>query len=231
VLTNFQSRETGSASERPDFMEFLELLPPYTSEDIQKAYKALSLRYHPDRGGSTAQFMKLQKAYDQAQEYVRFRQGRREWMANLVEPYMRQQEVVEEVQKRQGDVRVEKVDWMQNSFGDFATLTERLRTIDLQGSEDVDGFIEFLMNYQDHVGYLEEMNLEASSLTDKGLERITKFESLKRLNLANTSVTLDGINRLVRLKSLCWLNLSGVKLGWWNRRAVRKKFPNVDVVF
>ena len=34
-----------------------------SSEDIKKAYRKLAAKHHPDRGGDTAQFQKLQEAY------------------------------------------------------------------------------------------------------------------------------------------------------------------------
>ena len=231
MLSNQNYPATQQTGDRPDCMEFLELLPPYTAEDVNKAYKALSLKYHPDRGGSTEQFMKLQKAHDQAQEYVRFRKGRREWMANLVEPYTRQQEVVEEVHKRHGEVKLEQIDWMQHSFGDFATLTERLRSIDLSDSTDVDDFIEFLAGRRENIGYLEELDLSGSTLTDAGLAKLARFEALKRLNIARTKVTTAGLEKIARLSGLQQLDVSGLGIGWWAKRKVRKNFPNVEVVF
>jgi hypothetical protein len=212
-------------------MALLGILPPYFPEDVHKAYKARALTAHPDRGGSPEEFIKLQEAYDQAQEYVRFRQGRRDWMANLVEPYVKQQEVVEAVQKRHGDVQIEKIDWMQHSFGDFATLTERLRGISLRGAADVDEFLTFLVGYNEHLRYLDELDLAGSGATDAGLTKIVQLQSLKRLNIANTRITADGLAAISELPDLEWLNLAGLSVSWWGRRALRSRLADVEIAF
>jgi curved DNA-binding protein CbpA len=35
-----------------------------TPDEIKKAYRKLAAQHHPDRGGDTAQFQKIQQAYD-----------------------------------------------------------------------------------------------------------------------------------------------------------------------
>src|SRR6516162_6335680 len=57
---------------RPACMATLGLLPPYSRDDVEAAYRSQVWTAHPDRGGSVADFVKLQKAYEQAMEYVRF---------------------------------------------------------------------------------------------------------------------------------------------------------------
>lgn len=37
-----------------------------TKEEIKKAYRRLSLEFHPDRGGSDEQFQRIRKAYEEA---------------------------------------------------------------------------------------------------------------------------------------------------------------------
>src|SRR5258707_5777866 len=93
--------------ERPEFMVYLGLLPPYTVDDVHKAYKARALAVHPDRGGSTADFLALQENYGRAQEYVRFQEGRRNWLSAQVEPDLRQQEIIAAVDVLGGQVEIE----------------------------------------------------------------------------------------------------------------------------
>lgn len=51
---------------------FLGLSPPCTEADIKKAYRALALKYHPDKAGvgSEEKMKKLNEAYEQALSYV-----------------------------------------------------------------------------------------------------------------------------------------------------------------
>src|SRR5262245_53191249 len=148
------SQPLSPTDQRPEFMIYLGLLPPYSLEDLHKAYKARALDVHPDHGGSTADFLQLQENYSRAQEYVKFQEGRRNWLSAQVEPYLRQQEIVSEVERRGGQVEIETLDWMQRSFGDFASLAERLRGIKLRDAEDGDGFLKYLAENADHLKHL-----------------------------------------------------------------------------
>src|SRR5215475_4768332 len=109
--------------DRPSFMAVLGLLPPYELADVKAAYRDKVLVAHPDRGGDPAAFIRIKQAYDQAVEYATFRKSRRAWMAAQVEPHLQQQEVIAEVLRRGGRVEVERLAWMERSWGDgFALL-------------------------------------------------------------------------------------------------------------
>lgn len=47
-----------------DFYGTLGISPGATKDEIKKAYRQLALKLHPDRGGDTEQFKKLQNAYE-----------------------------------------------------------------------------------------------------------------------------------------------------------------------
>jgi Leucine-rich repeat (LRR) protein len=210
-------------------MEVLGLLPPYSIEDVHKAYKARAREAHPDQGGSPAEFMKLRQAYEQAQEYMSFRAGRREWMSYLVEPYIKQQELVEEVRRRGGDVRMESIDWMKKSYGDFASLTERLGRITLRNAADADEFLSSLHNYRDQLKHLTELDLSGSTITAAGTAAIAEIKSLKRVNLSGTPVTAAMLKPLAALPDLAWLGLAGCPLGIAGPLRVRLRLPRVKI--
>jgi hypothetical protein len=214
---------------RPEFMIFLELLPPYNLDDVHKAYKARALTVHPDRGGATADFLKLQEHYQQAQEYVKFQEGRRHWLATQVEPYLHQQEIVAEVERRGGSAEVEGLGWMQRSFGDFATLAERLRGIRLRDSADGDEFLKYLADNASQLRYLRYLDLAGSAISDAGLEHLTTLRELARINLAGTRVTGTGLKRLAALPHLEWINVAGAPIGWWTKLQLRRRLPGVKL--
>jgi hypothetical protein len=216
--------------ERPEFMVYLELLPPYSLDDVHKAYKAKALAVHPDRGGSTADFLQLKKHYERAQEYVRFQEGRRNWLATQVEPYLHQQEVIAEVQHRGGRVEIETVDWMQRSFGDFASLAERLRGISLRDSREGDALLEYLATHASHLQYLSHLDLSGSGVTDAGIKHLLKLQSLDRISLARTGITGSAIKRLAALEELEWLDVSGIPIGMLTRLFLRWSLPRVKIV-
>ena len=44
--------------------KMLELTPPKTKKQIKKRYRQLCLKYHPDKGGNSHDFIKLTKSYN-----------------------------------------------------------------------------------------------------------------------------------------------------------------------
>ncbi len=216
--------------ERPEFMAYLELLPPYSLDDVHKAYKAKALAAHPDRGGSTADFLQLKKHYERAQEYVRFQEGRRNWLATQVEPYLHQQEIIAEVKRRGGRVEIETVEWMQRSFGDFAALAERLRGISLRESREGDAFLEYLAAHASHLKYLSHLDLAGSAVTNAGLKHLVQLQSLDRVSLAGTAITGSALKRLAALEELTWLDVTGISIGILTRWQLHWRLPNVKIV-
>jgi len=62
-----------SADRHPECLSILGLLPPVTLEDVKQAYLAKVLTAHPDRGGDPAAFLRVQKALEDAHDYVKFK--------------------------------------------------------------------------------------------------------------------------------------------------------------
>ena len=226
------SAEANNPPSRPECMAILGLLPPYTLDDVKAAYRVKVMEAHPDRGGDVAQFLKIEDAYLQAIEYVNFRGDRRGWIAGQVEPYLRQQEVAAEVERRGGKAEYEQTDWLKRSFGDgFAMLAERLRVIRLRGTGADDAFLNYLGEMPKKTPYLIELDLAGGRITDQGLPGLAHFEVLKRLNLAGTAVSEDGLRPVLEtLSSLQWLNLADTGIGWLSRWRLRRAFPNVEIV-
>ncbi len=56
---------------RPHWASVLGIEPPYSLDRVRDAYRARSKAAHPDAGGSHAEFIRLQAAYDEAREYCR----------------------------------------------------------------------------------------------------------------------------------------------------------------
>lgn len=216
--------------ERPDFMVTLGLLPPYTPEDVRTAYRTKVLTAHPDRGGEAAVFHELQEAYERALQYVQFRSDRRGCVAAWVDPYLRQEQVTEEVRRLGGQVQVEQIDWMKRSFGDFFTLLEQVRGIRLRGLADGDRFLQYLAEHRPALPHLIHLDLAGSRVSDEGVLRLREFELLRRLNLAGTPVSRKGLRILEALPNLEWLNLAGTSVGWWDRWRLRRSFPQLRVL-
>ncbi|MFM7183786.1 MAG: J domain-containing protein, partial [Planctomycetota bacterium] len=84
----------------PECLAILGLRPPLTLEDVKQAYMALAKTAHPDRGGDPQAFIRLQKAFDEATDYVKFKASKLEWLASKIDAYAQQQEVATETIER-----------------------------------------------------------------------------------------------------------------------------------
>jgi hypothetical protein len=199
-------------------MATLSLLPPYSLDDVKSAYRAKVLKTHPDRGGSTSEFLKIQEAYERAVEYVEHCGDRRKWIADHVDPYRRQWEAAAEVQRLGGQVEFEEVDWLAQSVGDFAVLVERLRVIRLRDTAADDAFLMFLTEEPPRTPYLFELDLAGTRITDKGLHALEGLSLLQRLDLSGTRVTQREVRAAVEaLPALEKVGLEGTGIGWLSR--------------
>ena len=66
-----------AAKQRPSFMELLHLLPPYTVDDVIKAYQEQTKQVQQAEDDTTSQ--QLQSAYERALDHARFQESRRAW--------------------------------------------------------------------------------------------------------------------------------------------------------
>ena len=163
----------GQTGTRPDFLVILGLIPPVSVEDVKQAYLDKAKAAHPDRGGSTEEFVRLQNAFEQATEYAKFKAGRMQWLSQWVEQYAAQEQIVNEVRALGGSVDVESCDWLVQSIGsDFATVLDRIHGIKLSGPLVDDAA---LVNLRSHRRMLT---------------------GLKRLELVNTNITSVGLGQL-----------------------------------
>jgi hypothetical protein len=196
----------------------LGLLPPYSLDDVKSAYRLKVLKAHPDRGGSTAEFLKIQEAYEHAVEYVEHCGDRRKWIADHVDAYLRQREAAAEVERLGGQVEFEEVDWLTQSVGDFAVLVERLRAIRLRDTAADDNFLAFLTDGRPRTPYIVELDLSGTRITDKGLRMLESLSLLQRLDLSRTNVTRPAVSALVQeLSALEEVDLAGTRVGWLAR--------------
>jgi hypothetical protein len=214
---------------RPDFLVILGLLSPCSAEDVHRAYKARAATLHPDHGGSQADFLKLQDAYGQAQEYAKFQEGRQKWLASQVEQYVAQQAIVSEVERRGGRVEIEHLAWMQRTFGDFALLAERLRGIVLHDCAEADELLRYLAEQAANLRHLRDLDLAQSLVSDAGLESLCELRGLERINLQGTLVTEAGVVALAALPGLKWINLGDTPLRWWTRWRLGRNYPRLTL--
>jgi hypothetical protein len=211
-------------------MAVLGLLPPYTLEDVREAYRLKVLAAHPDRGGDAAEFNRLSEAYDRATEYVGHTGDRRTWIAKQVDFHLDQEAVAAEVRRRGGEVEIEQLNWLKDTWGDgFDLLASRLRTIRARGVSDGDALLAAISGRQ--LPYLSTVDLSQGGVTDAGLRYLGGLPTLQWLDLSGTAVTYAGLRKaLARLPALERLNVKGTRASWLRRRLLAYRYPRVSVV-
>ncbi len=213
------------AGPRPEFLAVLGLVPPITVDDVKQAYLDKAKNAHPDRGGNPEDFIRLQRAFEQATEYARFKAGRMQWLSRWVEQYAEQQQVVDRVRAMGGTVDVEAADALAPSIGqDFAVVLDRLVGIRLVGPQVDDSTLAYLATERRLLLSMARLELVNTKITDGGLLQLRGFEGLRHLNLTGAQVSGEAVEAvvksLVRLESLV---LAGTPIGWWARWRLRRR--------
>lgn len=74
------------------------------------------------------------------------------------------------------------------------------------------------------------LNLNKMPVKDSDLNRISKFENLRKLDLNFTDITAKGLKEITSLKHLQSLTLSGIKLDFKDLQAIIPSFKNLKTV-
>jgi hypothetical protein len=199
-------------------MATLGLLPPYTAEDVEKAYLAKIKDIRPDLGGDREAFYAVQKAYMAAKEYVKFRGDRRGWIATRMDDYLAVQEVIERLRQFGAVVETNSVGWLQKSFGDFADLTENVTGIRLNDATNGDEFIEYLVSQHQRLLELWCLDLAGCVVSDAAVRQLGVFRRLTELNLNRTPITWEALHVVKWLPELDTVHVEGTGLKWLTRQ-------------
>jgi hypothetical protein len=210
--------QRGTDPNHPACLTILGLLPPVTAEDVKQAYLARAMAAHPDRGGDPAAFMRLQKAYEEANEYVQFKASKLEWLASKVEIYSQQQDVAAETIERGGEIEMEETDWLRKSFGeDFGHVADKLVRITLRGPKADDAFAVLVGFRAESLKDLHTLDLAGGTLTDTGLLQLKELKGLRRLDLRGTAVGKLGAEVPGWFEQLEFLGLPKGSVGMFGR--------------
>ncbi|MEX0612282.1 MAG: hypothetical protein WD738_21620 [Pirellulales bacterium] len=204
--------------DRPDCMVKLGLLPPYTAEDVEKAYLGKIKDIRPDLGGDREAFYDVQNAYMQAKEYVKFRGDRRGWIAKRMDEYLAVQEVIERLKRYGAEVETDALDWLEKSFGDFAELSESIIALRLNGAANGDEVIEYMVIHHPQLMELRRLDLSGSVVSDAAVRQLSVFRRLAELDLSRTPVTWEALHLVHWLPELQTVRVEGTGLKWFTRR-------------
>ena len=208
----------------PACLATLGLRPPLTLEDVKQAYLAKAMAMHPDRGGDPVEFVKLQAAFEEANDYVKFKASKLEWLASKIEAYAQQQEVATETIERGGEIEMEETDWLRKSFGeDFGHVADKLVTVRLRNSAADDVFAILLGFRADSLKDLATLDLAGGSLTDEGLLQLKELKGLRHLDLRGTQVGKLGGEAAGWFERLEFLGLPKGAVGMFGRLAMPRR--------
>lgn len=211
---------TDHHDQRPEFMVTLGLAPPYVIEDVMQAYREKARQTHPDRGGSAEAFNAVHQAFERAQAYLEFRQDRRGWIAGRVARYAALQDAIAELERHGAEVTAYAPEWLEQSYGDFAQLTEHVTKIRLVDSPAPAPFIEALVDHYPSLRELATLELPGCQLTDDDVLHLSIFRQLRKLDLSRTPITNRALAVVDSIESLRQLKLDETEIGWWAKRSV-----------
>jgi len=205
---------------RPDFMVTLGLAPPYAIEDVKQAYREKARATHPDRGGSTAAFAAVHEAFERAQAYLEFRQDRRGWIASKMARYADLQEAIAQLEQLGAEVTAYAPEWLEQSYGDFAQLTEHVTRIRLADSPQPTPIIDAMVEHYASLRELHTLELPGCRLADDDVLHLSVFQQLRKLDLSRTPITKQALAVVDAIESLRELKLDDTNIGWWAKRGV-----------
>jgi hypothetical protein len=208
---------------RPDFMATLGLMPPYAIEDVKQAYRDKVKDAHPDRGGSVAAFNEIQQAFERATAYLEFRADRRAWIAGKMGRYAELQEAIERLKRLGAEVTTFSPAWLEQSYGDFAQLTETVKVVRVEGPADGDAVIAEMLEHVAGFREIETLALPRCRVSDQSVLALRTFQQLKHLDLSGTPVTALILDIIDSIESLEVLNLEKTQVGWLARRGAKAR--------
>ena len=210
--------------EVPGCLAVLGLRPPVTLEDVKQSYLAKAFVLHPDRGGDPEAFVQLQAAFEEANDYVRFKASKLEWLAARIEAYAEQQDVVTAAIERGGEAVMEETDWLRKSFGeDFGHVADKLVKLTLNGPAADDTFAILVGFRADSLKDLVELDLAGGTITDEGLLQLKGLKNLRRLDLRGTAVGKLGAEAAGWFEKLEFLGLPTGSVGMLARLAMPRR--------
>jgi hypothetical protein len=213
-----------ASAQHPRCLVVLGLLPPVTDEDVKQAYLAKAKEMHPDRGGDPAQFIEIQRAYEEAKDFVKFKAGKLEWLAAKIDAYAEQQEVVTETIERGGEVEMEETDWLKKSFGeDFGHVADKLVALRLNGPRADDVFAVLLGFRAESLKDLARLDLAGGVITDEGLLQLKALKNLRHLDLRGNAVSKLALEAVQWFEQLEFLGLPAATVGFFTRMSLPRR--------
>ncbi len=204
-----------------EFLRILGLKIPFTEEDLNEAFRLAAKTHHPDIGGDTKEFIRLQQAYDQARQYLRqpmvMRAAPRAESTRSRPP--------QRPARKPARIRVplapitarwklfrRRSKWLLAGAFGLAWLISTLVVLQVLNwnteRKIVDLGGEFHVTSSGEPG----LTLRDTGATDENLALLKGQRQLASLDLSGTAVSDQGLRQLRRMKALKDLDLSRTKV-------------------
>lgn len=213
---------------RPACMQRLGLLPPYSVDDVKKAYRALAKSAHPDAGGDAERFASLHRDYEHALSLASFHESRRKWLGERVERYAERSQLIETVEQLGGTCVLQNPDACVQDFGpDYAAVLCELVSIHLTGPAATDAVIERLLTSA-AFSEVKLLDVSRSSVSDKGIALLAESH-LQGLDVRRTAITRRSAAAFARMRQLEWLHVGKTRIGLWTRWRLQRLCPQLEI--
>ena len=213
--------------DRPEFMAILGLLPPYSLDDVKRAYLVKVRSAHPDHGGEITAFRRIQEAYEAAQQHVQFNSDKRSWIAAQVDRYVALSELEEKLRGHGAEVEYQQTDWLQKSYGDFAEMTAKVQAISLKDSPAGNEVAQLLVTHHVLVGSLKRLKFLRCELSDDAALSFRCFQLLDYLDLGGNKLSRRVSVLAESIPTLKEFHLEDTAVGMWEKmklsRVLRKR--------
>jgi len=229
MATTHATNRFGTNNIRPACLDVLGVATPCTMTDVKVAYRAKVRAAHPDTGGSHDRFIRLEKAFHEALDYVARRSPRWKSPMDAKEACSQQRDLIAELKRCGATVKMQEIEPLACQAGDFSVATERIVHIRLCGSKVTDAVVDLLVRYRNVLGSLRRLDLAFSKITDRGLRKLFVLPSLTHLDLTGTTVTWRGLKVLDQLPDLRVADLTDTHVGWMIRTRLRWSYPGLQL--
>lgn len=185
---------TGKRSKRKrnESITKLGLSLPVSEQDVKQAYLAKARKAHPDHGGSTSEFVEVQRAFEEAIEIAKRNGKRLPWIGAQLPIYIAQQATIELLEAWGGRYVVHSLEWLEDTVGeDFSVMGDRLVEIDLAGCPVGDAEISTWSAEAETLPFLEKLNLSNTQVGDKGIRALPRAAALRELDLSGTKISMS----------------------------------------
>jgi hypothetical protein len=140
-----------------------------------------------------------------------------------MEEYVAVVELVDRLRKLGAEVDTSIVDWVKQSFGDFANLTESVIGIRRTDTADVAELLDTLVRERKLLSGLKRLSLAGCRINDAAALQLRALKSLTELDLSRTQITKNSLALIDWLRQLESFNVDGTSVGWWPRMQLNRK--------